>query len=297
MTYFSDREFGERPRIHQDIGERAIDGLRAFVDTKIKDGSFGVDHPLSCPDHLGPIGTDRHKFFTAMRAEIPNLPDSPTDPLANSLDGPPCTIDVLDMIEFCWRHIGDPSYGSHHDFFQHYHLTFDREAGQQKFSEEVNLIFSRNGVAYTLTEEGRIERLGPTVLHEVLTATYFLSGDVELDQLMETARRKFLDPREELRRESLLELWDAWERLKTTGEGPNKKDQITFLLDNAAGSSFPKFRERLETEASELTSIGNNHQIRHTEVTQEKVESSEHIDYLFHRLFSMIQLILQNKGT
>ena len=270
--------------------------MRAFVDTKIEDGSFGVDHPRSCSDHLGPTGTDKHKFFTAMRAEIPNLPDSPTDPLANSLDGPPCTIDILDMIEFCWRHIGDPSQGSHHDFFQHYHLTFDREAGQQKFSEEVNLIFSRNGIAYTLTKGGVIERLGPSVLNEELASAQFNTGDSELDHILESARRRFLNPHEEIRREALLELWDAWERLKTTGLGADKGDQISSLLGDAAGSVYPKFRERLDTDARELTSIGNSHQIRHTEVSQEKVEKSEHIDYLFHRLFSIIHLILKTKG-
>ena len=236
-------------------------------------------------------------FLTAMRAEIPDLPDSPTDPFENTLDGPPRTIDILDMLEFCWRHIGDPCRGTHHNFFQHYHLTFDREAGRQKFSEEVNFILSRNGIAYALTGGGVIERLGPSVLNEELATTQFLTGDSELDHILESARRKFLNPHEEPRREALLELWDAWERLKTTGVGTNKGDQISSLLDDAAGSAYPVFRERLETDAKELTSIGNNHQIRHTEVTQEKVEASEHLDYLFHRLFSMIQLILKTKGT
>ena len=62
MTYFSDRDLGERPRTHEEIGERAIAGLRVLVETKIEDGSFGVDHPQSCPDGLGPIGTDKRKF-------------------------------------------------------------------------------------------------------------------------------------------------------------------------------------------------------------------------------------------
>ena len=91
------------------------------------------------------------------------------------------------------------------------------------------------------------------------------------------------------------------------GVQQTKPDYIS-LLDDAAGSAFPRFRERLETafprfrerletESLELTSIGNNHQIRHAEVTQEKLENTEHIDYLFHRLFSMIQLILKTKRT
>ena len=229
-----------------------------------------------------------------MRAEIPDLPESL---FSYNLDGHPLTIEILDLLEFCWHHVGEPILGSYHSFFQHSHLGFDRDQGQQKFSESVNRIFSRNGLAYTLTGEGNIERLAPPVLREELTSVQFVTGESELDHILESSRRKFLNPREEIRREALLELWDAWERLKTTGEGADKKDQIISLLDDAAGSPFPKFRERLEKEALELTSIGNNHQIRHTEVTQEKVESTEHIDYLFHRLFSMIHLILKTKGT
>ena len=150
-------------------------------------------------------------------------------------------------------------------------------------------------MAFTLTSEGAIERLGPPVLRDELAIAQFKTGNAELDVLLESARQKFLNPREEIRRESLLELWDAWERLKTIGQGTNKPAQISSLLDDAAGSVYPKFRDRLKTEALELTSIGNNHQIRHTEITQEKVEKSEHVDYLFHRLFSLIQLILKTK--
>ena len=294
MTYFSDRELGEQPRIHDEIEGDLWTALEFIITKRIEDDSFGVDYPSACPDGQGPAGTDRIAYHAVMHAEIPNFPE---EVWKHAWGEPPKTVDILDVLEFCWRHVAEPSQGRYHGYFQHFHLSFNRDVGRQTFSEEVNRLFSRNGLVYTLSEEGRIERRGPTVLHEVLQATHFQSGDVELDQLLETARRKFLDPREELRRESLLELWDAWERLKTTGEGPNKKDQITSLLDRAAGSAFPKFREHLETEALELTSIGNNHQIRHSEVTQEKVESSEHIDYLFHRLFSMIQLILKNKGT
>ena len=164
---------------------------------------------------------------------------------------------------------------------------------KHKYSEEVNRIFSRNGLAYTLTDEGIIERLSPPVLSELLASAEFATGDSELDHILESARRKYASPREEIRREALLELWDAWERLKTTGEGSNKNDQISSVLDDAAGSAYPKFRERLETDARELTSIGNRHQIRHAELSQEKVEKGEHIDYLFHRLFSMMYLILK----
>ena len=130
-----------------------------------------------------------------------------------------------------------------------------------------------------------------------MASAHFQSGDVELDRLLETARRKYLSPRGDVRREALQELWDAWERLKTTGEGAKKRDQISALLDEAAGPLSRQFHKHIQKDAIELTAIGNNLQIRHSEVGKEKVQKSEHIDYLFHRLFSMVQIILQTKGT
>jgi hypothetical protein len=52
----------------------------------------------------------------------------------------------------------------------------------------------------------------------------------------------------------------------------------------------------LENEAGELTNIGNAFQIRHSETTQERLNSTEHIDYLFHRMYSLIHLILRSSG-
>ncbi len=290
MTYYSDREFGERQGTNEEIGKSIWEGLWALISIRVDNGSFGVDYPDSCLDGRGPFGTDRHTFEVVMRAEIPSLPENP---FSYGLDVLAETAEILDVLEFCWRHVGEPVKRSYHDYFQHFHLDFDRDSGQHKYSEEVNRIFSRDGLAYTLTDEGIIERLSPPVLSELLASAEFATGDSELDHILESARRKYASPREEIRREALLELWDAWERLKTTGEGPKKLAQISSLLDNAAGSAYPKFRERLETDAKELTSIGNRHQIRHAEVSQEKVEKGEHIDYLFHRLFSMIYLILK----
>ena len=297
MTYFSDRESGARPRTLDEIGEVPWGGLSALIQAKVDDGSFGEDYPQSCPDGLAPVGTNRDSFFSAMRAEIPKLPEHP---LRENWHGPPTTVDILDMLEFCWHHVAGPTKRDYHDFFGHYHLSYDAWdtlVRKNEFAQAVNRIFSRNGLAYTLTETGIIKRIGSPVITKELASAEFVTGDSELDLILESARLKFLNPRVEIRREAMLELWNAWERLKTIGKGPSKKEQITSLLDNAAGSAFPKFRERLETEALELTSIGNNHQIRHTEVTQEKVENSQHIDYLFHRLFGMIQLILKTKGT
>ena len=263
-----------------------------MVKTRIEDGSFGIDYPKNCPDDRGPYGTDEISFEDALFAVVRGLPERLWE---NTGDGPPKTIDILDLLEFCWLHVGHPTNRSHHSYFEHDHLSFNRELGKFQFTQEVHQIFGRNGLAYKLNDVGEIERIGPPILREELAAAHFQSGEGELDRLLETARAKYLSPREEIRREALLELWDAWERLKTTGEGSDKKQQISFLLDNAAGQLSLRFRQHLEKDANELTTIGNNLQIRHSEVWKEKVQYSAHIDYLFHRLFSMVQLILKTK--
>lgn len=293
MKYFSEREEGEQPRQNEEIVEGPWGGVQALVRARIEDGSFGASYPETCIDGAGPVGTDYSALWQAMRAEIPTLPERPWYGLSEE---PPRTLDILDMIEFCWRCIGKPVHCGYHDFFKHYHLRFEVEEGRDEFCEAINRIFRRNGLAYELTADGRIERLAPPVLREELASVQFRTGDSELDRMLETARRKFLDPDEATRREALEALWDAWERLKTLGSGPDKKAQVTALLDAAAGLSSPTFREALEREARELTWIGNNLQIRHSETSQERLEETAHVDYLFHRLLALIQTILRMNG-
>ena len=287
LTYFSEREEGEIPRENEEIDDNAWGGIQAHIQARIDDGSFGTSYPTVCPDGEGITGTNEGAFEKAMRADIPNLQEQDNSPWDKK---PQRTLDILDMIEFCWRNIAKPICKGYHEFFKHHHLDFDIEAGRDEFRDYINRIFRRNGLAYKLTEQGRIERLVSPVLSEELASAQFRTGDDELDRMLETARNKFLNPNEAIRRESLDSLWDAWERLKGDTD---KKAQIKFLLDQTAGSSASKFRETLEWEAKELTRIGNNFQIRHSERNQERLTRSEHIDYLFHRLFALIQVILK----
>ena len=73
-----------------------------------------------------------------------------------------------------------------------------------------------------------------------------------------------------------------------------KKASVAALL--AKASPEPKFRERLDAEAIELTAIGNQFRIRHSETTQTPIDADEQVDYLFHRLFALVQLVLRMRG-
>ncbi|MCH8314313.1 MAG: hypothetical protein IID17_15160 [Nitrospinae bacterium] len=97
------------------------------------------------------------------------------------------------------------------------------------------------------------------------------------------------------RKFALEKLWDGWERLKSIYQGQtgDKKSSTKKLLDDA--STEPNFRELLEKEAKSLTDAGNRFHIRHFETTKTQLGKQEHVDYLFYRLFSLIDLLLRSR--
>ena len=305
MRYFSERETGELPREGEEISANAWRGLLVVIRTLSVGGFFGARFPEICEDGTFTCGANMGMVDDSLRAEIPKLADLVeqtyprfTRTTLDALGFPdilPSTLDILDLIEFCWRSVGKPIHTNYHSFFRHNHLAFDEEAGRAEFRSQVETILRRNGSAYALTEEGRMERLVPPVFENMVVQSEVSTGDLELDRLLDTAPRKFVDPSPEARREALEALWDAWERLKTLDGQADKRAGAQAMLDNAAGTSSPKFRGALEREAIELTDIGNNLRIRHSETNQEMLARSEHVDYLFYRLFSLIKLILRSR--
>jgi hypothetical protein len=284
-AYFTERENGPRPRVVEDIQLNVYRGISAIVSRCISNASFGNSFPEYCPDGQGICGHNFRTFNDTLLAEIPDM----VWPLDRDTIPPPMIL--LDFLEFCNKYIADPVPEGFHSYYSHQHFTFDVKAGQTKFRDSINEIFARNGVIYEMNEIGQIVRLAPEGLREQLQQSIFRTGDSELDTLLNAARIKFLNPHIEVRQESLEKLWDAWERLKTIESG-DKKTSITTLLKQT--STEPNFYNRLDKEANELTEIGNQFRIRHHEVGKVSIDSSEHVDYLFHRMFSLIYLILKS---
>lgn len=158
---------------------------------------------------------------------------------------------------------------------------------------KINSIFGRNGIVYQLNPGGSIERFAPPVIRETLVKSIFKTGDPTLDEMLEDSRKKFLDPDLIIRKEAIERLWDCWERIKTLEIPADKKASIKILIDKAATNS--DIRNLLEKEAKELTNIGNSFHIRHSEVSKTAITDSNFIDYLFHRLFSIIQYLLKKR--
>lgn len=300
MEYFSDRENGPKARVNETISRRVWGGVVAVIQSATTLGAFGNAFPYNCPDGRGPVGSDEATLARILRAEIPEIewPLSDTkeveqDFFSTSQPYVPETVVILDLIEFCHRNIAKPIQDSFHSFFGHYHLSFDVPSGQSEFRSAINRIFSRNGVAYELVSNGQVQRLAPPILRESLARGEFASGDMQLDRMLEEARVRFLSPKLDERKIALERLWDCWERIKSSEDPNNKQLSVAKLLEQA--SSEVVFRNSLKKEARELTEIGNTFHIRHSEVTQQPLSNEHHIDYLFHRMYSMVTLLLRSK--
>jgi hypothetical protein len=256
---FTERHGPAKPRIAEVLDDTTRNGLLTLVSARIGEEWFGLSFPNKCGDGYAYAGTDFDKLCETMKGY------GLLWPVAVDRREPPDDGQIFD---------------------------YDRDSGRENFTYDVNRLFERNGMAFELAH-GEVIRTAPAALHEALAESVFMTGDATLDELLEAARQKFLNRSLDVRRESLEKLWDAWERLKTLEPGKDKKASANALLDRAAAEPL---RSRLEQEARELTDIGNTFMIRHTETDKVPVVDSAHVDYLFHRMFSLIRLLLKASG-
>lgn len=282
---FTERMSPPLPRVSEKLNESVRLAVLELVQARIDDNSFGNGFPDQCPDGYANSGVNVRALsanMAAYRVISPNDSRPRMDVITDS--------EVFDLLEYSYEHIALPLPGNFHSYFGHFHYDYDVDKGRKQFSDEVNRLFERNGIAFEL-KDGQIERLVPSILEESLMQPTFNTGDHALDDLLTSAREKFLNRNIVVRREALEKLWDAWERLKSLRDPSDKKNSVKLLLDRAA--TEPNFRQRIDIEAKELTDIGNNFFIRHTEVSKPQIADSIQVDYLFHRLFCMIRMILQ----
>lgn len=285
---FSDRERGARSRTSEMVDERAWGGIANLIQQRVADGSFGAGYPDQCPDGIGVVGTDDRSLALAIKAEIDiewpiRATQIPEDQMA-----------IWDTIEFLYEVVGKPEKGYFHDYYRHDHLSFDVEEGQREFAAAINRILSRNGIAFEVSDDGRVKRVLPEGIRQQLAKAQFRTGDKTTDHLLEVARAGITSPALPDRQVAIEKLWDAFERLKTHEPGHDKKASATALLNKAATGG--KFREVLDSEAVELTRIGNHFAIRHHEMDREQLSSASRIDYLFFRLFTFLHLLLRSSG-
>lgn len=299
-NYFSDRELGPRARTKHTMSPVAWAGIAVLVEALASSGAFGASFPQECPDGNAICGNDTASLKSAIEAEIEGLSwplqrdeVDEDDLMRTRKPWAPSPLVALDLIEFVWRNVALPVRGIHHDYYRHHHLSFDSTQGRSAFVTDVNRILARNGLAYDITESGEVRRILPAVIEDMLARAYFRTGDQLLDVMLEESRKKFSNPDPLIRREALERLFDSWERIKTLADN-NKAKSAKLVLDRS--SPDPEFRQLLEKEALELREIGNSYLLRHHERSQTPVIDTDHVDYLFHRLYALVDLVTRKNA-
>ncbi|MGW8526986.1 hypothetical protein [Nocardiopsis sp. NPDC055824] len=316
--YYSDRNGPPIAQDRESITPEAWTGVVSVVDRALNDGSLAHAFPVrDCHNHHGagdgPItGVNRKMLFSAVRAHIPRLSltrmTSRFDP-----NHVPATSDALDLIEFIGPRIHRPDRQSgctwngedvHYNFAKFRpldpdDLMFDdhprRPPGQEDFREAIEMIFRRQGLAFTLDEGMKVRRLGPPEARPALSDFRPQTGDPILDGLFVEATTRFLSPDPQERNRALDVLWKAFERTKTLHHPEKKNVSADKLLKEATGGSEKLF-QLLKQEFKALTDIGNQFRIRHQEHDTHELPSSEFVDYLFTRMLSVMAFVLRASG-
>ena len=302
-TFYSDRVGRARPRVNEEVSANVWPGLVALIQARVRDGSLALAFPRhDCPDARDAItGTDEDMFLDSLLAHIPDLEGRILE-----ADTPVSTDAALDIVDFIALHIDQPTRRDSHSYFRHEHLLFrahhadpfhdDLSPGQARFRDDIDLLFSRNGIAFTLGDDMRVRRLGPPEARSLISDFTPNSGDRQLDAKLNDAMTRFLSRAPGDRRDALEKLWDAFEMVKlieSGGQTQNVKRSVTRLLDQAAPGPL---RAELETEFTALNTIGNNFSIRHHGGQQQTLPTDAAVDYVFVRLASVIAFVLRQTG-
>jgi len=142
MTYFSDRELGEKERSTEEISPTVWGGIAVLLRKAISSSHLAESFPFDCPDGEGNAGVDEHNLNLAISADIP---DFEVPIRSQEL---PDQMSILDLIEFFYQHMSDVIEVKFHGYYSHHHFSFPESYEvREEFRININRIFSRNGVA------------------------------------------------------------------------------------------------------------------------------------------------------
>lgn len=279
-AYYSDRVLSPRARTEEQIDETVWEAIQALFERGVDTALFAQDFPTRCEDGKGVYAYNRDGLVATVRAELPDLG------YHFYQRGLPPTLAILDLLELMYRHASEASEGRYHSYFDHHHLSFDRNAGRHELRETVNRLLARSGSVYELDEQGRVQRLVPSPVRDLLALELPPTSDAEFDRLLAVSARKYLDPDPAVRAEGLEKLWDAFERVKTLLHRDKKKG-ANQLLKAATDRATPAETDLLRTEMETLTNVGNQFRIRHHEARASELTTASS-DQLFVRMYALL---------
>lgn len=249
------------------------------------------------------LGLDSEKMVRFFWYEIPNLYGLECHTIASAMDN--CfdieehperfqAFAIFDLIEFIYDNCKD-IYAKIWDEYSNkfeLHFNYTRQA-KKNFREDINCSFENTGLLYTLTEEGRVERIfDDGILDNTALDTISVVKEDGLKQLLNDAISKHSSPHPEDIRDSVEKIWDALERLKTYYVTLDKKTSVAQIIKDISGER-EELSAVLETEFKALTDIGNNFRIRHHETNRNDITDINHYDYFFNRCWALISLSIK----
>lgn len=263
-------------------------------------------YPEQCGDGYGCCGLDYQKFIDDLSFEIPTLFRNDAGRISvpnirrNVFEEGERTdgfdqFALLDYIEFFANNCKDVTIGEFHPYYGHNHLTC-RESNNivANFQAEINDIFTKTGLLYSLSNKFEIERIveNDTLTPELETKVSAVQekGTRELLQEAISLHRK---PYPGCARDATEKIWDALERLKTYyfPSLDKKKSVEKIVEDISAGQAA--YQTVFNDEFLALTKIGNNFRIRHHETDKVEIPDDKYYDYFFNRCLSLIALAIQ----
>lgn len=252
-------------------------------------------YPEMCLDGKGCCGIDLKCLRMAAKYEMPSLEFDENDNIIIPMNfNTETRFSIFDLIEFICLNWKDISRREPHYFYKHYDIAFCESKEQiGEFKEEINDIFEKMGLLYTLTEKYNIERIveNSSLIEEAKSSMERIQ-EKGIQELLNIAIIAYKTPNPSARQTSVEKIWDAFERLKTYYTSLDKKDSAEKIVNDMANNDA-HFRELFDKEFKELTSIGNNYRIRHHETYKFEINETEHYDYLFNRCLSLITTALR----
>ena len=114
--------------------------------------------------------------------------------------------------------------------------------------------------------------------------------DKELNALISDARDFIQKPGIQNKQAALMYIWGAFERMKTYYEEEDKKNSTKKIISKV---SVELDTDLFDNEFKKLTYIGNNYRIRHHETNKKEIKDSDTVNYLFIRIYSLIDFCLR----
>lgn len=289
IDFFSDRELGKVQLNIEDITENVFNGIIAIYEKYQL--NLSKNFPEFCPDSAGIIcGFSDINFEDSIKAFIPGM-------IARRYNGYqsnalPDKYATLDFIEYIYENLWDYSEDTYHSFFKHSHFSFSgTRLCRNDFLNNINKLFERNGIVFYLDTDGKIKRQLPLEMDVLVSQMKICTNDSRLNELINQAIIDIRKPAIKDRVYSLEKLWDSFERMKTV-YSTNKKTSAEQLYQ-LSGNTTDDFSILLSEESKVLTGIGNKYQIRHFETDKIEIKSTKHIDYLFYRMISLVNLCIE----